>query len=234
MSATPLMQFKRAIKTGAAPASGLIVHKLLAGTFEAVNETRQVRFTVSTNAVDRDNDTVSQTGWDLTAFKANPVVLWSHQSSIFPVGKCVAIDVEGDALKAVVEFVPADIPIAGERAEAVLRMCREGFLSATSVGFRPLAYEIASDRMDDDDWWPALNFTRQELMEFSLCSIPANPEALIDPSERIGLAAGIPAQGGALIPQAFPVETQTAAVSDQANRIANTRQHRLALLRAYG
>jgi HK97 family phage prohead protease len=145
---------------------------------------RTIKFTISTNAVDLDNDTVNQDGWDLSVFLANPLVLWMHDNTQLPIGKCISIAVEGGALKATVEFLPLDTPERGPFAEAVYQMCRTGFLSATSVGFLPLAYEIAADRSDENSWWPAVNFTKQKLLEWSIVTVPANSEALIDPGER--------------------------------------------------
>ena len=76
--------------------------------------------------------------------------------------------------------MPADVPHIGDKAEAVLRLCQAGFLSATSVGFRPLDYDIADDRDDGEGWFPPMDFKRQELLEFSIVTVPANAEALIE------------------------------------------------------
>ena len=178
---TPLSLFKQALKRGDRPGPAAL-HKH--GTFAEPLNGRAIKFTISTGSVDREGDTVAINGWQLGAFKTNPVVLWGHQTGELPIGKCTAIGVEGGALKAVVEFVPADMPAIGPLAEAVLRMSRDGFLSATSVGFRPLQFELAKDRDDGQSWFPPIDFLKQDLLEFSIVSIPANPEALIDPPER--------------------------------------------------
>lgn len=187
MNCTPIEWFKRRVKSGTAASSpiGDVLRKQYSAAIEP-GDSRQVKFTISTGAVDRDNDTVAVGGWQLNAFLANPVVLWSHMSEELPIGKCVAIGVEGDALKAVVEFVPEDVPMVGPKAQALLRMCQLGFISATSVGFRPLKFNVSNERDDDgNSWSPPIDFISQELMEFSLCSIPSNPEALIDPQARL-------------------------------------------------
>jgi HK97 family phage prohead protease len=228
MIRTPLSQFKRAMKTGETSAGGVILHKLLSTTME-IGTDRLIKFTISTGSIDRDNDTVDVKGWVLDAFQLNPVVLWGHKASQLPVGKCVGIGVEGDALKALVDFVPADVPVAGDFAEAVFRLCREGFLSATSVGFRPLEFELAKERMDDDDWWPPLNFLRQELMEFSIVSIPANPEALIDPTER----AAATQIDGAVVQQEIAAAAAAEVQRQAAISAAARMQQRRAQLRAY-
>lgn len=148
---------------------------------------RQLRFTISTAAVDRAQDTVDQNGWDLTGFLRNPVVLWQHDSWSLPIGKCVEIGLEAGALRATVEFVRADMPMVGEMAETVLLMCKEGFLSATSVGFRPLDFDVTEDpARGADDWLPGFDFKRQDLTEFSIVTVPCNADAVIDPAHRDG------------------------------------------------
>jgi len=143
-------------------------------------EDELIRFTITTNALDREKDIVAIDGWDLANFEKNPVVLWGHGNDEPPIGRAMRTYREGDALKSEVKFVPADVPIYGPRAEGIRQMCRRGFLHATSVGFRPLEFRIAEDRDDGESWFPPIDFLRQELMEFSVVSIPANPEALID------------------------------------------------------
>ena len=146
---------------------------------------RCLRFTISTPAVDRAMDTIDQAGWDLDAYRRNPVVLWSHDSWSLPIGRCIDIGLDGGNLCATVEFVPADMPEVGDRAEAIFRMARDRYLSATSVGFRPLEYDVTDDpARDDGGWFPGFDFKRQELTEFSICTVPCNPETLIDPAHR--------------------------------------------------
>ncbi|GBR00517.1 hypothetical protein AA21952_0127 [Acetobacter oeni LMG 21952] len=138
---------------------------------------RRLRFTISTGAIDRDSDTLDPEGWDLTEYRQNPVVLFSHDASGYPVGKSVAVDISDGVLWAEVEFLPVDIPEAGPRAEAVYRMCLSGFLNAASVGFHPVDFEFSADRMDDF----GIDFRKQKLLEWSIVTVPANPEALIEP-----------------------------------------------------
>lgn len=133
-------------------------------------------------------DVIDQNGWDLTGFRLNPVVLWQHNSWDFPIGKCIDIGLEAGALRATVEFVEADMPMSvGELAETVLRMCKGGFLSATSVGFRPIEFDVSSDpARGADDWLPGFDFRKQDLTEFSIVTVPCNSDAVIDPAHRGG------------------------------------------------
>lgn len=198
MKPTPLAAFKKSLATGApvAASGGALAVTLRKSAIAKAQDAgpRRIKFTISTDAVDLDNDRVMQNGWDLSVYKTNPLVLWQHDADLLPLGKCVAIGVEGGKLAAVTEFVPANVPIAGPMAEAVYQMCRGGYLSATSVGFMPLSYEVAQERMGNDDWCPPVNFTKQKLLEFSIVTIPSNSEALIDPAERDSAAPPSPEQ----------------------------------------
>jgi hypothetical protein len=93
-------------------------------------------------------------------------------------------------------MVPADMPVVGPLAEAILSLCRKGFLSATSIGFQPLEYEVAQDRNGTDDSDYGINFLRQELTEISICSVPANAEALILPTEILAALDAAPKRLG--------------------------------------
>ncbi len=177
--------FKSLARKGEKPPAGTTLRKQLVGSVEALGE-RALRFTISTATPDREDDIIDQAGWDLAGFLKNPVVLFSHDQLAYPIGRATDVQVEMGALKATVEFVPADVPEAGPRAEAVYQLCRQGFLFATSVGFRPLDWEIPQgEGARGDDWWPGINYSRQELLEFSVVNIPCNAEALIDPQTVI-------------------------------------------------
>ena len=164
---------------------------------------RTLRFCCSTDAVDREQDKISQDGWKLDAFKRNPVVLFSHDASKLPIGRVRRIGVEKGRLMADVDFIPSDTPAgAGEFAEAVYRLCQpsQGFLAATSVGFRPLKWSYSEDKeRGADGWFPGIDYSEIELVELSIVTVPANPEALIEepgPGEGTAIAADTPPTSG--------------------------------------
>lgn len=140
---------------------------------------RQIEFIISTAAVDRYGDIVEVSGWDLKSYKANPVVLFGHNSSIPPIGKAIKTWKDGDALRSVAEFMPQDISAF---AHSIFRMYEEKFLRAVSVGFKPTKYERLKDEEGNETW--AYRFLKQELLEFSAVPIPANPEALVAAREK--------------------------------------------------
>ena len=137
---------------------------------KAINdEQRTARFVITTQGVDRDNDTVSATGWDVNNFLKSPVVLWAHDYSQMPVARASELVSTPKGLEATAQFPAKGIYAF---ADLVFEMLKGGFLSATSVGFRPSKWMRNEER-------GGIDFVEQELLEFSVVPVPANPEALI-------------------------------------------------------
>jgi HK97 family phage prohead protease len=158
------------------------------------SDARALRFTISTDAIDREQDVVAVAGWDIKNYQRNPVVLWGHDTSRLPIGRGFDVAVENGSLKASVEFIPQDLPEGGDFAETVYRLAKMGFIAATSVGFRPIKWDYTSDKARGaDDWFPGIDFAEQELVEFSIVTVPANPEALIEEPVDDGATARIDA-----------------------------------------
>lgn len=167
------------------------IRKTLTSPVEVINE-RTIRFTISNDSIDRSKDKVDPNGFQLDNYKTNPVVFYNHQSDQYPIGRCIDIGVEGNAVKATVEFVPQDVPIAGDRADAILKLIRLGFLSATSIGFVPLQFaETKDDDRGAGSFDAGVDFNKVELLEWSIVTIPDNPQALIEPNQRSGDIADV-------------------------------------------
>lgn len=129
-----------------------------------------LHYIISTGTVDRHDDTVNPKGWRLKNYKKAPVVLWNHDHCIPAIAKSVETWVADDALHARAEFVPRD---TNAFAGMIFEMARDGFLPGCSVGFAPLKYTFNTER---SDW--AIDYTEQELLEWSVVNVGANPEAL--------------------------------------------------------
>ena len=170
----PVDTFRRA------PAEGVGVIKTFMAEIKDVPDTeRTLDFTISTGAVDRDNDTVDPKGWVVENYLKNPVVLFAHDYHSLPIGRAISLTQTDGALKSRVEFTSKDLNPMGD---TVYRMLKGGFLKATSVGFKPIDYKSSKD----DSRPYGLDFSKQELLEYSIVPVPSNPEALIGAS-----AAGI-------------------------------------------
>jgi HK97 family phage prohead protease len=111
-------------------------------------------------------DIIRQDGWDLKAYRNNPVVLFGHDHAQ-PIGRAHNVRIDKGNLAADFEFAPEEVnPFAAQ----VGRMVEAGFLKAVSVGFRPLEAKPMKSG--------GLEFTKSELLEISVVSVPANAEAL--------------------------------------------------------
>lgn len=137
---------------------------------------RTVEFTITTQAVDRAGDSLAVDGWDTAAYMRNPVTLWAHDSTAPPIGKALSLAKTATALKATVQFTPPDLYPFGD---FVFRMVKAGYLRATSVGFLPTEWTFDEKR-------GGFNFLKQQLLEFSVCPVPCNPEALVE-AKRAGI-----------------------------------------------
>jgi HK97 family phage prohead protease len=132
------------------------------------DEERVLNFRISTETPDSYNDVIKADGWDLERFEKNPVVLWAHDHRQPPVGQALSVGVDGDALVASAKFADAETYAF---ADTVYRLLKKGFLRATSVGFFPKEWTYDEDRK-------GYNFIANELFEFSIVPVPANPDAL--------------------------------------------------------
>ncbi|EHH68388.1 HK97 family phage prohead protease [Gluconobacter morbifer] len=213
---TPLRRFKSLARKGDPLPADLRIRKQVALSDISQTGDRRLRFTISTDAIDRDADVIDPAGWDLTEYRKNPVVLYAHDAENFPVGKSVQVDVTDNLLWAEVEFISPDVPLAGPRADAVFQMCQGGFLNAASVGFHPVDFEFSSERMDDF----GMDFTRQKLLEWSIVTIPSNPEALIEPPQQTDQDVAVSA------------EDQNISMGSEARSNTASRRKRLLMMRA--
>lgn len=127
---------------------------------------RTIDFVITTATLDRDGDTIDPAGWDLANYLKNPVVLWGHDSWSPPIGKCTELRITPTGLQAKAQFATKD---ENPLADTVYKLLLGGFLNSVSVGFR-------STRREYTDTGVA--YKAQELLEFSVVSIPSNPDAL--------------------------------------------------------
>ncbi len=156
----------------------------------------RVTHIISTDSVDRAGDVVMQEGWDFDNFFKNPVVQWGHMYNVPPIGISRSLSATKHRLKAITEFAETAF------AQELYGLVKSGILRAWSVGFRALEYEFIREKDDryEEGRITGIRFLRQELMEYSLCSVPMNPDCVnlavksLDPSlqEQVMKAGPIP------------------------------------------
>jgi len=135
---------------------------------------RTFRFCLSSSRVDLVGDSLSVEGWDLDAYRKNPIVLYNH-STDKPIGRCTGLEVVGQKLYGNICFAPASV---NEFADQIYRMVANSFIKAVSVGFVPIRGDYASEPGRH------INYSAMRLLEVSVCPLPANPDALIVASMR--------------------------------------------------
>lgn len=119
------------------------------------------------------SDTVSPAGWELENFRRTPVVLWAHDAGSPPVARAIETWVQ---VTEPVQLLRHELRARLQRAALVYRLYAEGYMRAVSVGFVPKAWRAPAGTGRDG----GLDFTRQELTEYSCVPVPANPSALIE------------------------------------------------------
>jgi HK97 family phage prohead protease len=150
---------------------------LLAADVEAE---RGFPWTLSTFDLDRFGERIDPQGWDFKRYRENPVVEWAHRYDIPAIGKIEGLTVDDEGLHGLVCFNDKSFDpfgwAVGERVKA-------GVIRAGSVGFRVIEIEIPDRETSKDG--TSLIFRKQELLEFSICNVPANPYALAKSIEAV-------------------------------------------------
>lgn len=157
-------------------------------------------FVLSTDEVDRHGDVVAAEGWNLEFYRRNPVLLWAHDYRRPAIGRAVSLWAEPHRLLARMEFAPTAF------AQEVAALYRAGFQWGVSVGFRPLEFEERRDAATGA--FLGIRFLRQELLEVSAVTVPANRSALRRPGAADGIGAAASASGRpetAALPEALAI-----------------------------
>lgn len=131
-----------------------VIEKAVDGEFTAI---------ASTASEDRHGEIVEVEGWDLKAYKANPVIMFGHKHDEPPIGKATRVWIDKTGAKPILKF-KAVISDATQRAREIKQLMEEGIMKTFSVSFRALDAE-------------GNRFTKQELLEISAVNVPANADA---------------------------------------------------------
>jgi HK97 family phage prohead protease len=135
-------------------------------------------WTLSTFDLDRFGERIDPQGWDFKRYMANPIVEWAHRYDIPAIGKIEGLAVDSEGLHGLVFFNDKSFDAFGW---SIGQRVKAGVIRAGSVGFRVIEIEIPSKEDSKDG--TSLIFRKQELLEFSICNVPANPFALAKTNE---------------------------------------------------
>lgn len=145
-------------------------------------EARTVEHEASNDLMDRMGDRIEVRGWDVSAFKENPILAWMHNMELPPLGLVrkltKASEEDRNVLLSTSRFHPQE---KNPFAELIYKMVSEGDLPGSSVGFRPLETirPSSEEELEKLGVGPyGVYFKRQELLELSIVTVPANPKTL--------------------------------------------------------
>jgi HK97 family phage prohead protease len=153
-----------------------------------------VPWVFSTFDLDRFDERVDPAGWDVKRYLENPVIQWAHCFSIPAIGRAGGVFADDKGLHGNIVFNSKDYDPFGW---GIGQRVKAGVIRAGSVGFRILEIELPSKEDSKDG--TALIFRKQELLEFSICNVPANPFALTKAVMESKQAAGLSSFWGNII-----------------------------------
>ena len=133
-----------------------------------VSEGGGTEFILSDATPDRMGDVIEAEGWDLGNFKKNPIALFNHKAD-FPIGRWINLRTTDGALRSHLQLAPKG---TSARIDEIRALVDADILRAVSVGFLPRKSEPLTKGGG------GVRFKKTELVECSLVSIPANPNAL--------------------------------------------------------
>lgn len=147
-----------------------MIRKLIRADISTVADD-EVEVVISTSALARDGHVLIPQGCVLDNYRANPIVLWSHNPDL-PVGNAVEIAVSADKITARVKFAPSGI---SAKADETRGLVKADVIRAVSVGFDPIDGEPIDPRKPKG----GQRFSVWELLEFSFVSVPSDTGAVV-------------------------------------------------------
>jgi HK97 family phage major capsid protein/HK97 family phage prohead protease len=181
---------------------------------------RRIAGMASTPEPDRMGDIVEPLG---IGYK-NPVPLLLYHNTQKPVGKVWFETPTAEGLAFEAELPEITEPgTVRDRIEEAWTSLKEGLLGGVSIGFRALEHAF----MKETD---GIRFTKTEVLELSLVTIPANAGATVHTIKALDLAASGPHPSAVAdtrvkaAPRSAPAMTQTQQVHDQISAFEATRQ----------
>lgn len=137
------------------------------------------RITIAANEKARQGPDLVLAGIDFSNYLRNPNVMWAHDtmgqtpSGGLPIGRTLSMETKNGHLQADFEFLEGD-----EFAARVKNAWDRGFLRAASISWLPIESEPNKDGSGFID-------IKSELLEWSLVSIPSDPDALRSAHMRV-------------------------------------------------
>lgn len=138
-------------------------------------DTRSQRFIMSTETTDLYGDVVRQDGIKTDNFERNPVALAYHRHNA-PIGWWKDVTKVNGRPKRTEGTITLHAAGTTDAVDEIDRLLAANAIKACSIGFMPLEAEWILDEQGRNTW--GLDFKESSLLECSICSVPANPDAL--------------------------------------------------------
>lgn len=149
-----------------------VIHKTQTHTSKSESTSDgPIEFILSDATPDRYGDVIDPEGWVLDNFKKNPIALFNHRSD-FPIGKWENLKISSKGLIGNLRMAPEG---TSDRIDELRALINAGILRAVSVGFMPLESKSIKNGAGQ---YIGEEYLKQELIETSLVSVPANPNAV--------------------------------------------------------
>lgn len=145
------------------------------------NDKRIITGIATTPTPDRVGDIVEPLG---VKFKNPMPLLWQHRHDS-PVGKVKFDKPTAKGITFTAEIAKTDEPgTLKDRLDEAWQSVQLGLVSAVSIGFRALKYDVMSEG--------GLRFKESEVFELSLVTIPANSQAIIAAVKSLDVGTSAP------------------------------------------
>ena len=139
-------------------------------------QNRQAEFVISTETPDSYGTVFKISGWDLSRYEKNPVVLYAHKTHWDNPDMVIGtseVRVEGQELIGTVTFEAADI---NPLAEKVWQKVQAGSLRMASIGANIIAGHWGDEKLGEDR--DVIYFDQMELYEWSIVPVGSNSDAV--------------------------------------------------------
>ena len=143
------------------------------------------RMVIAANEVSRNGDDLNLRGVSFKSYRKNPVVLWAHNTySGIPIAKTLKIGHDDQGrIEAEFQFNSDD-----EFAARVENAWNGGFIRAASIRYIPTkVVEVRNEAGELERF----RIDKSELLEWSLVSVPADPDSVRAVARAVGLPAEI-------------------------------------------
>lgn len=157
----------------------------ISNSVKELNEGERTDISLITDAtLDHDNEVVQPDGLDYGMFLKNPVVAFAHRYDEPPVGRSVWLKRHEGTIKAKTQYAVRPEGLEGPfTPDTIWALVSQKMLLGKSIGFVPL--EAREPNQKDIDERPELSearriVTRCKMYEYSVCSLPCNPSALVE------------------------------------------------------